>query len=126
MIGRWVGRFLSGSAALFLLMDGGMKLFQPPAVVEAMRQLGFTNLMTLQIGVLLIVLTLLYIVPRAALLGALLLTGYLGGAVASQMRIGAPAFSMAFPVIIAAMLWGGLWLRDRSLRDELFLRVTPW
>ena len=126
MIGRWVGRFLSGSAALFLLMDGGMKLFQPPAVVEAMRQLGYTNLMTLQIGVLLIVLTLLYIVPRAALLGALLLTGYLGGAVASQMRIGAPAFSMAFPVIIAAMLWGGLWLRDRSLRDELFLRVTPW
>lgn len=60
-------------------MNGGMKLFQPPVVVGTMRQLGYTNLMTLQIGVLLIALTLLYLVPRAALLGALLLTGYLGG-----------------------------------------------
>jgi hypothetical protein len=67
-----------------------------------------------------------YIVPRTATLGALLLTGYLGGALASQMRIGAPAFSAAFPLIIAVMLWGGLWLRDSSLRDSLFLRQTPW
>ncbi len=126
MMDRWLGRILSGLAASFLLIDGGMKLFQPPVVVEASRLLGYTSLMTLEIGGILVACTLLYIVPQTALLGALLLTGYFGGALASQMRISAPVFSIAFPLIIAVMLWGGLWLRDRTLRKTLILRVTPW
>jgi DoxX-like family len=116
----WTGRVLSGFAVLFLLWDGAMKLCKPAIVVEATRQLGYPESDIVGIGVLLVTCTLLYVVPRTAILGAILLTGYLGGAVASQVRAGNGWFSVAFAVIFGAILWAGLWLRDSRVRALLF------
>src|SRR5215510_2196041 len=84
----WTGRVLSGLAVLLLLVDGSMKLSKPTVVVEATRQLGYPESQIPGIGILLLACTLLYIFPRTAILGAVLLTGYFGGAVASQLRVG--------------------------------------
>ena len=114
---RWVGRVMSGLVSLFLLWDGGMKLVKPPFVVQATIQLGYPESAIFGIGVTLLVCTLLYIVPRTSTLGAVLLTGYLGGAVASNVRAGMPVFIVIFPLFIAALLWGGLWFRDTRVRN---------
>src|SRR4051794_39778213 len=108
----WTGRILSGLVVVFLLVDGVMKLFKPAAVVEATLQLGYPDSAIVGIGILLLVCTLLYVIPRTSVLGAVLLTGYLGGAVASQVRAGNGWFNVVFPVIFGAVLWGGLWVRD--------------
>ena len=96
-----------------------MKLFKPRVVVESTTQLGYAETSIVGLGVVLLVCTALYLAPRTAVLGAILLTGYLGGAVATQVRVGASMFNIAFPVILGALLWGGLWLRDRRLREVL-------
>jgi len=114
---------MSGLPALFLLVDGGMKLFKPPVVVEATVQLGYPESAIVGIGVVLLICTILYLIPRTAILGAILLTGYLGGAVATQVRVSAVLFNIIFPVVVGALLWGGLWLRDRELHDLLPVRV---
>lgn len=119
----WAGRTLSGLAALFLLVDGGMKLFKPPVVIEAMLLLGYPESTIIGIGVVLLVCAALYLLPRTSVLGAVLLTGYLGGAIASQVRVGSPAFNIAFALIVAALLWGGLWLRDDRVCAMLQLRT---
>ena len=119
----WAGRIMSGLPTLFLLVDGGMKLFKPPVVLEATKQLGYPESAIVGIGLLLLVSTLLYLVPRTSILGAVLLTGYLGGAVATQVRVGAPLFNIIFPVILGVLLWAGLWLRDRHVREMLPLRT---
>ena len=116
---RWTGRALSGFAVIFLLMDGAMKLGKPAVVVEATRQLGYPESDIVGIGILLLVCTVLYVVPRASILGAILLTGYLGGAVASQIRVGNGWFNVIFPVILSALIWSGLWLRDTRVRRLL-------
>jgi hypothetical protein len=108
----WIGRALSFLPGLFLLVDGAMKLAKPAFVVEATVQLGYPEGVIVGIGVLLLVCTLIYLVPRTAVLGAILLTGYLGGAVATQVRVGNGLFNILFPVILGALLWGGLALRD--------------
>lgn len=115
---------MGGLATLFLLVDGGMKLVKPQFVVEATTKLGYPESVIVGLGVVLVASTLLYIVPQAAVLGAVLLTGYLGGAVATNVRVGSPVFNIVFPVILGVLLWGGLWLRDGRLRDLLPLR-TP-
>jgi hypothetical protein len=120
----WGSRILSGLPALFLLMDAGMKLFKPPFVVQATLQLGYPESTIVGIGVTLLVCTLLYIVPRTSFLGAVLLTGYLGGAVASNVRAGTPLFNILFPIILAGLIWGGLWLRDRRLQEVFPLRAV--
>ncbi len=113
----WTGRVLSAFAAAFLLVDGGMKLMRAPVSVEATVGLGYPASDVFAIGALLIVCTVLYAIPRTAVLGAVLLTGFLGGAVATQVRAGNPLFSHAlFPVYVGAMAWGGLYLRDSRLR----------
>jgi len=119
----WASRIMSGLPALFLLVDGGMKLFKPPVVVEATVQLGYPESAIVGIGVVLLICTILYLIPRTAILGAILLTGYLGGAVATQVRVSAVLFNIIFPVVVGALLWGGLWLRDRELHDLLPVRV---
>jgi DoxX-like family len=119
----WASRIMSGLAALFLLLDGGMKLFKPPVVVEATVQLGYPESVIVGIGVVLLISTILYLIPRTAILGAILLTGYLGGAVATHVRVSAVLFNIVFPVIFGALLWGGLWLRDRRVRKLLPLRA---
>lgn len=119
---RWAGRVVSAVPILFLLLDGTMKLFKPFFVVEATTQLGFPESTIVGIGVILVLSVLLHLLPRTSFLGALLLTAYLGGAVASKVRIGAPLFDLAFALIIAALLWGGFWLRDGSVREFLPIR----
>jgi hypothetical protein len=119
----WASRIMTGLPALFLLMDGGMKLFKPAVVVEATTQLGYPEAVIVGIGLVLLASTLLYLVPRTTMLGAVLLTGYLGGAVASKLRVQADLFNIVFPVVFGVLLWGGLWLRDGRLRELLPLRA---
>jgi hypothetical protein len=112
----WVGRLLSGLAAAFLAFDAGMKVFLLPLAVEATTQLGYPAAAILWIGLIQIVCLLVYLIPRTAPVGAVLWTGYLGGAIATHVRVGSPLFSHTlFPVYVAALLWGGLWLRDRRV-----------
>jgi hypothetical protein len=117
--GLWAGRILSGCAILFLVMDGTMKLFKPHMVVEATVQLGFPESSIVGIGMVLLLCTTLYVIPRTAIFGAVLLTGYLGGAVASQVRVSGPLFNIVFPVLFGCCIWGGLWLRDRRVQAVL-------
>lgn len=115
----WAGRIISGLAALFLLMDGVMKLFKPGFVVEATVKLGYPESVIVGIGIVLIACTVLYLIPRTSILGAILLTGYFGGAVATQVRVEAGWFPVVFPAVFGAVVWGGLWLRDKRLQDLL-------
>jgi hypothetical protein len=117
----WAGRIIGALPALFLLVDGGMKLVKPAPVVEATVQLGYPESVIFGLGIVLLACTVLYLVPRTSILGAILLTGYLGGAVATHVRIGNSLFSVFFPVILGVLVWGGLWLRDDRLRALL-----PW
>jgi len=113
----WAGRILSALPVLFLLLDGVMKVVKPAFVVEATVQLGYPESVIVALGVVLVACTILYLIPRTAVLGAILLTGYLGGAVATHVRVGGPLFSILMPVILGAMLWGGLYLRDERVRS---------
>lgn len=117
----WTGRVLSILPALFLLFDAAMKLVKPAFVVEATVRLGYSESVILPLGVVLLACTVLYLIPRTAVLGAILLTGYLGGAVATHLQHGDSAFEIVFPVLFGALLWGGLVLRDRQLRT-----MVPW
>jgi hypothetical protein len=115
----WTGRLMSGLPAIFLLVDGVMKLIKPAVVVQATVELGYPESAILGIGLALLASTILYLIPRTGILGAILLTGYLGGAVATHVRAGQGWFNILFPVIFGTLLWGGLWLRDRRLRTLL-------
>ncbi len=114
----WAGRILSALPILFLLMDGGMKLAKPKFVVDATVQLGYAESVVVGLGIVLTICTILYAIPRTSVLGAILLTGYLGGAVATHVRLGNPWFShILFPVYLGILIWGGLYLRDARLRS---------
>ena len=113
----WGGRIMSWLPALFLLIDGVMKLFKPAVVVEATVKLGYPENTIVPIGIVLTVCTILYLIPRTAVLGAILLTGYLGGAVATHVRVGEGSFPISFPIIFGVLLWGGLYLRNNRLRS---------
>src|SRR5215212_6662288 len=117
------GRVLSGIAVLFLLFDAIGKLMRPVAVIEGTTQLGWPVSVILPLGIIQAVCLIAYLYPRTAVLGAILWTGYLGGAVATHVRLGNPLFShVLFPTYVAAFLWLGLWLRDRRVRALLPLR----
>ncbi|HEV2267917.1 MAG TPA: DoxX family protein [Steroidobacteraceae bacterium] len=118
----WTGRVLSILAILFFLFDGVAKLFKPAPVVTATVGLGFPESEIVGIGITLLICTLLYALPRTSILGAVLLTGYLGGAVAAKVRIHAPLFDIVFAIVFAAFVWGGLWLRNPRLRSILPLQ----
>lgn len=96
-----------------------VKVLSLPAAVEATTLLGYPAGLIVGLGLLELVCLAVYIIPRTSALGAILLTGYLGGALATQARVGAPAFSLAFPAIVGALIWGGLFLRDERLRALL-------
>lgn len=114
---RWAGLVLSTLAILFLLFDGVIKVLKLPIAVESTVQLGYPEHVIAGIGIMELVCLALYAFPRTALLGAILLTGHLGGAIATQVRVGNPLFShILFPTYVAALLWGGLWLREERLR----------
>lgn len=119
----WTGRILSGLAVLFLLFDAIGKLARPAAVVQGTVELGWPESTILTLGILQVICLAFYLIPRTAVLGAILWTGYLGGAIATHYRIGNPLFThILFPTYIAALLWGGLWLRDARLRALIPLR----
>lgn len=118
----WIGRIVSGLPALFLLVDGAMKLVKPAVVVDATTKLGYSESSIIPIGILLIACTLLYLIPKTSVLGAILLTGYLGGAVATHARVGEAVFPIVFPIIFGALLWLGLYLTDVRLRALIPLR----
>ena len=118
----WTGRALGGLAVAFLIFDGIGKLLEVQPVVDGTKQLGYPPDVVFGLGVTLLTCVLAYLVPRTSLLGAVLLTAYLGGAVATHVRVGSPILThVLFPTYIAALLWGSLVLRDARLRAFL-----PW
>ncbi len=119
----WTGRIISAVVVLFLLFDSVIKFIKPAPVVEASAHLGLPDSLVVVLGIILLACTAIYAIPRTSILGAILLTGYLGGAVATHLRIGDPLFSQAlFPVYMGVLLWGGLFLREDRLRALIPLR----
>ena len=122
----WTARILSGFASAFLLFDGAAKLFKPAPVVEAMTRLGYPESTIVGVGALLLACTVLYIVPRTAVLGAVLLSAYLGAAVATNLGVGGPMFPIIFPILFGIVVWTGLYLRDARVRSMLLqVQDTP-
>ncbi|WP_426750291.1 DoxX family protein [Myxococcus sp. Y35] len=121
----WTGRILSGIAVLFLLFDAVGKLLQIPEAQQGTVELGYPVSVLFGLGVVQLACLAVYLTPRLSVFGAILWTGYLGGAVATHVRVGNPLFThLLFPVYIATLLWLGLWLRDARLRAVLPLRAT--
>lgn len=113
----WTGRILTGIVLLFLVFDIVGKFVKPEAVIKGTMAFGYPESMITPIGVLLLICTVLYFIPRTAVLGAVFLTGYLGGAVASNLRIDAPLFSNTlFPVYFSILAWAGLYFRSERLQ----------
>jgi hypothetical protein len=118
----WAGRIMSGIVVLFLIFDGVTKLMTIQPVVEGMRKLGYPVPLAPLIGAIVLICVVLYVIPRTVPLGAILLTGFLGGAVASQLRLEMPLLGYTlFPIYVGALAWGGLYLRDSRVR-ALFAR----
>lgn len=125
-VALWTGRILSGLVIAFLVFDGAIKLVPLDIVIETSAQLGLPANADFArtLGILTLVATALYAFPRTSALGAILLTGYLGGAIATHMRVGSPMFSHTlFGVYLGLMVWGGLYLRDERLRALIPFRV---
>lgn len=120
----WTGRVLSILVVLFLLFDAWGKFAKPVQVTDAFKMLGLPIATSVTIGALLLLCTVLYAIPRTAVLGAVVLTGYLGGAVAVQLRIGNPMFETWFPVLFAGVAWLGIYLRIPRLRAVLPLSAV--
>jgi hypothetical protein len=119
----WTGRALSGLAVLFLTFDATLKVLRVPEAIESTGQLGYPASTLFGIGLIQVICLIIYLVPRSAVLGAVLWTGYLGGAIATHVRVGNPLFSHTlFPIYVAALLWGGLWLREPRLAALLPFR----
>jgi hypothetical protein len=115
----WAGRVMSLLPVLMLIMSGVMKLAKPAAVVEGFALLGYPENLALPLGIVELACTALYVIPQTAILGAILLTGYLGGATATHVRIGEPFYA---PIVLGLLVWGGLYLRDTGLRALIPLR----
>lgn len=119
----WTGRIMSALLVLFLLFDSIIKFTNIPGVLEAFTRLGYPARLAPVIGTLELILVILYVIPRTSVLGAILLTGHLGGAIASHVRVGEPLFShVLFPIYVGLLLWGGLYLRDERVRALIPLR----
>ena len=122
----WAGYVISALTILFLTADAVGKLIKPQAVITGTVELGYQESIIVPLGILLLACTILYAIPRTAVLGAILLTGYLGGTVATHARIGNPVFShMLFGVYIGIFVWLGLYLRDARLRQLVPFTSRP-
>lgn len=122
----WAGYVLTGLITLFLTMDIAMKFITPapPAVTETMIKLGYPPALTPVLGAILLVCTIAYLIPRTAILGAILLTGYLGGATATHVRVGESPFSIFFSVAFGVLVWGSLYFRDSRVRALIPFRAN--
>jgi len=112
----WGGRIASALSALFLVFDSVLKLVKPAPVVEGTVRLGYPESVIIPLGIVLLSCTVLYLIPRTSVLGAILLTGYLGGAVATHVRVGQGPLEPMLPIFLGVLLWGGLYLRDVRMR----------
>ncbi|OJY04682.1 MAG: hypothetical protein BGP04_03725 [Rhizobiales bacterium 62-17] len=122
----WTGRIMSGLVVAFLIFDGGIKLVPIAPVTETMQQLGFSGTVAQArgLGILTLGIALLYAFPKTSVLGAILLTGLLGGAMATHLRVDSPLFThLLFGLYLGVIAWGGLWLRDGRLRKLLPIRL---
>jgi hypothetical protein len=117
----WIGYTMSALPALLLLFSGTMKLLKPPSVMEGFVRLGYDESLALGIGLVELACTVLYLIPRTSVLGAILLTGFLGGATATHVRVGEPFYAA---VLLGVLVWGGLFLRDERLHVLLPLRKS--
>lgn len=116
----WTGRTLTGLVTAFLAFDAAIKILRLEMVAQSARELGYPPETMFGTGLVLLACLILHLVPRTAILGAVLLTGYLGGAIATHVRVGNPLFShVLFPIYVAAFIWGGLYLRDARVRALL-------
>ena len=113
----WIGRICTGAIGFFLLLDAVMKLVKPVQVVEATLALGLPDSTIVPLGVILLISTVIYLVPRTAFLGAILLTGYLGGAVCIHLRNAHGLLELGLPIVFGIILWVGLYLRDPKMRQ---------
>jgi len=111
-----MGQVISGLVVLFMVFDGVVHVTRVAPVVDAFAQLGYPIRVAVPLGILELVIAALYAIPDTALIGAILLTAYLGGATAAQVRIGADLFPIVFPALLGALLWGGLYLREERVR----------
>jgi hypothetical protein len=118
-VALWTGRVISILVILDLLMSGGFGVFKPPVAVQGSLAMGFPESTLVPTGLILIICTILYAIPRTSVLGAILVTGYLGGAVAAHVRIASPAFDTVFAVLLGVLTWAGLYLRNPRLRELL-------
>lgn len=120
---RWTGFVITGLITAFMLLDAAMKFAAPKPVADAFVRTGWPIDLSVTLGALLLTSTVLYLIPRTAILGAILLTGYLGGAVATNLRLHNPWFSHTlFPVYFGILVWGALWLRDPRVAELIPLR----
>ena len=118
----WTGYVATTLIALFMVFDGVIHIVKPAAVVEAFAQLGYSLGVSAWLGVLVLCCVVLYVFPRTAVLGAILLTGYFGGAVATHVRVGNPLFECIFPVLFGVVTWAGIYLRDTRLGELIPIR----
>jgi len=121
---RWAGWVTSALPALFLTFDAVIHIMKIPPVVDAFAQLGYPISVAVPLGIVELVCLAVYVTPQTSVLGAILLTGYLGGAVATHVRVGAGLFPVLFPVMLGVLFWGGLVLRDQRLRALIPLRAA--
>ncbi|HEY6253771.1 MAG TPA: DoxX family protein [Candidatus Angelobacter sp.] len=123
----WAGRIISGLVIAFMLFDGVIHLMKIAPVVQAFQQLGWPISMAFLLGIIELLCVVIYLYPRTAMVGAIVLTGYLGGAVVTQLRVGNPLFGETlFPVYVGILAWGGLYLREPRLRTLIpFLKTQP-
>jgi hypothetical protein len=112
----WAGRILSALSVLFLLFDAVGHFVQPAAVVDAFNRLNFPLSLSVPLGIISLICVIVYAIPQTSILGAILLTGYLGGAVATHFRVRDPLFDTIFPIIFGVLVWAGVYLRDARLR----------
>lgn len=120
----WAGRIITGAVALLLLLDSVMKFFKPAVVVETTRQLGYPEHLIIPIAIALLVSVILYVIPATAVLGAILLTAYLGGAVATHVRVDSGVFPVTFAVVFGVLVWAGLFLREPRLHSLIPVKTT--
>jgi DoxX-like protein len=122
----WLGRLVSALPLTFLIFDTASKLVMMPFAVQATKELGFTETAAFTVGIIEAACLVLYMLPRTSILGAVLWTGYLGGAIATHVRAGSPLFThMLFPIYVAVLLWAGLWLRGGRLRRVVAIAFDP-
>ena len=118
----WAGRIISVLPALMLIFGGVMNLLKPASVLQEFGRLGYSESVAFGIGILAITCAVIYLIPSVSVLGAILLTGYLGGAVATHVRVGDPVFNVVMPILLGVLVWGGLFLRDERMRELIPFR----